>query len=154
MTENASHQESKQVTLAKEILRKEIPKPTDKAAYVLDQLASLEEAQATEVGTVSALAEKRRLQAKSIRDDLVSALPGLTEKDNAFASQYWFLVMIAEAYYGLGRYQEALPWLEKAAALPDIPPWEFETTARQLTSIIRLQNNIEGKIHEVEESEA
>jgi tetratricopeptide (TPR) repeat protein len=124
------------------------------AAYVLDQLASLEEAQAIEAGTTSKLARDRRLEAKSIRDDLVSVLPELTEKNNALEAQYWFLVTIAEAYYGLGRYQEALPWLEKAAALPDVPPWEFETTARQLTSIIRLQTDIEGKAEKVEESEA
>jgi predicted acylesterase/phospholipase RssA len=85
---------------------------------------------------------------------LVSVLPELAKKDNTLAAQYWFLVTVAEAYYGLERFQEALPWLEKAAALPNMPPWEFETTARQLTSIIRLQTDIEGKADKVEESEA
>ena len=103
---------------------------------MLDQLASLEETQAKEAGTTSELAKERRSQAKSIREDLVSVLPGLAKKNNELAEQYWFLVTIAEAYFGLGRFQEALPWLEKAAALPNVPPWEFETTARQLTSII------------------
>ena len=124
------------------------------AAYVLDQLASLEEAQAIEAGTTSKLAKERRLEAKSIRDDLVSVLPELTKKNSALAARYWFLVTIAEAYYGLGRYQDALPWLEKAAALPDVPPWEFETTARQLTSIVRLQDDIEGKTQKFEDTEA
>jgi predicted acylesterase/phospholipase RssA len=124
------------------------------AAYVLDQLAGLEEAQAIEAGTTSKLAKKRRLQAKSIREDLVSVLPKLTEKDNALEVQYWFLVTIAEAYYGLGRFQEALPWLKRAAALPNVPPWEFEATARQLTSIVQLQNDIEGKTLKVENTEA
>ncbi|MHC4106031.1 MAG: tetratricopeptide repeat-containing protein, partial [Planctomycetota bacterium] len=124
------------------------------AAYVLDQLAGLEEAQAKEAGTTSELVEERRLQAKSIRDDLASLLPELAEKDNKLEAQYWFLVTIAEAYYGLGRFQEALPWLKKAAALPNVPPWEFETTARQLTSIVRLQNDIEKKALNVEGTEA
>ena len=124
------------------------------AAYVLDQLASLEETQAEEAGTTSELVKERRSQAKSIREDLVSVLPEMAKEDNTLAAQYWFLVTIAEAYYGLGRFQEALPWLEKAAALPHVPPWEFETTAKQLTSITRLQNDIEGKADIVEESEA
>ena len=121
------------------------------AAYVLDLLASLEETQAIEAGTTSEIARERQSQAKIIRDDLVSVLPELVKKDDTLAEQYWFLVTIAEAYYGLGRFREALPWLEKAAALPDVPPWEFETTARQLTSIIRLQNDIEGKALKLEE---
>ncbi|MGB9439187.1 MAG: tetratricopeptide repeat-containing protein [Desulfobacterales bacterium] len=124
------------------------------AAYVRDQLASLEETQAKAAGTTSALAKERRSQATSIREDLVSVLPGMAKKDDTLAAQYWFLVTIAEAYYGLGRFQEALPWLEKASALPNVPPWEFETTAKQLTSITRLQNDIEGKADIVEESEA
>jgi tetratricopeptide (TPR) repeat protein len=124
------------------------------AAYVLDQLASLEEAQAIEAGADSDLAKERRERAKSIRDDLVSLLPELAEKNNELEEQYWFLVTIAEAYYGLGRFQEALPWLKKAAALPDVPPWEFETTARQLISIVRLQNDIDGLTQKVEDTEA
>ncbi len=124
------------------------------AAYVLDQLASLEAVQAMEAGTESELVERRREKASRIRVNLVSTLPDLAQTDKALATQYWFLVTIAEAYFGLGRYQEALPWLEAAAALPDVPPWEFETTARQLASIIRLQYDIEGERQEVEESEA
>ncbi len=124
------------------------------AAYVLDQLASMEAAQATEAGTLSELARDRRLQAENIRNELVNILPDLAQTDDSLASQYWFLVTIAEAYYGLIRYREAEPWLEQAAALPEIPPWEYETTARQLTSISRLQNDVEGKIDKVEDSEA
>ncbi len=124
------------------------------AAYVLDQLAELEGTQAKEAGAASEMAKERRVQAKSIREDLVSVLPGLAEQNKELGEQYWFLVTIAEAYFGLGRFQEALPWLEKAAALPNMPPWEFETTARQLASIIRLQTDIEGRADKVEESEA
>ena len=124
------------------------------ASYVLDQLAGLEGIQAKEAGTASEMAKERRAQAESIREDLVSVLPGLAEQTKELGEQYWFLVTIAEAYFGLGRFKDAGPWLEKAAALPDVPPWEFETTARQLTSIIRLRNDIEGKAEKVEESEA
>ena len=124
------------------------------AAYVLDQLAELEGTQAKEAGAASEMAKERRAQAKSIREDLVSVLPGLAEQNKELGEQYWFLVTVAEAYFGLGRFQEALPWLEKAAALPNVPPWEFETTARQLTSIVRLQDDIEGKtVKEVNSAE-
>jgi predicted acylesterase/phospholipase RssA len=124
------------------------------AAYVLDQLASLEEVQAKEAGTESELAEKRREKASGIREDLVSTLADLAETNKALASQYWFLVTIAEAYYGLGRYREALPWLEKAAALPDLPPWEFESTARQLISIVRLRDDIDEGLPKAEDTDA
>jgi predicted acylesterase/phospholipase RssA len=124
------------------------------AAYVLDQLANLDASQATEAGATSELAGKRRKQAKRIRDDLVSLLPGLAEKNNELEGQYWFLVTIAEAYYGLGRFKEALPWLKKAAVLPNLPPWEFETTARQLTSIVRLQNDLDVQTLNIEDTEA
>jgi len=124
------------------------------AAYVLDQLAELEGTQAKEAGAASEMAKERRAQAKSIREDLVSVLPGLAEQNKELGEQYWFLVTIAEAYFGLGRFQEALPWLEKAAALPNVPPWEFETTARQLTSIVRLQDDIEGRADKAEDTEA
>src|SRR5210317_1495240 len=68
------------------------------AAYVLDQLANLEETQAKEAGTTSALAKERRSQTKSIRDDLVSVLPEMAEQNKELGEQYWFLVTIAEAY--------------------------------------------------------
>lgn len=124
------------------------------AAYVLDQLASLEEVQAMEAGTESELVERRREKASRIRENLVSTLPDLAQTDEALATQYWFLVTIAEAFYGLGRYEEARPWLQKAAASPDLPPWEFESTARQLISIVRLRDDIDRELPKAEDTDA
>ena len=124
------------------------------AAYVLDQLASLEEVQAKEAGTNSKLAEDRREKASGIRENLVGTLTDLAKEKSDLEKHYWFLVTVAEAYYGLGRYEEARPWLQKAAALPDLPPWEFESTARHLISIVRLRDDTDGELPKAEDTVA
>jgi len=95
------------------------------AAFVLDLLANME---ATEPD-----AHAKADHAKKIREDIVSVLPGLADPQ-----EWWFPVTIAEAYFGLRRYEEALPWLKKAAALPGVSEWEWETTARQLARLLQL----------------
>jgi len=110
------------------------------AAYVLDQLAGLEAGQAQIAGMTSEAADERRSQAKDIRETLGAVLPALADRDEALNRNYWFLSTIAEAFFGLPDYARAGEWLKKAAALPDIPEWELESTARQLASIARLQS--------------
>ena len=110
------------------------------AAYVLDQLASLEAGQAQIAGMTSKVAEERRKQAGEIRLQLAQELPGLAEQDKRLLENYWFLVTIAEAFFGLPDYNSARDWLKKAAALPDITPWELKSTARQLASLSRVQS--------------
>jgi predicted acylesterase/phospholipase RssA len=110
------------------------------AAYVLDQLAGLEAAQAQSAGMTSEAADERRTRAKDIREHLGVVLPGLAEQDDALGRNYWLLSTIAEAFFGLPDYDKAGQWLKKAAALPDVPQWELESTARQLASLARLQS--------------
>jgi predicted acylesterase/phospholipase RssA len=110
------------------------------AAYVLDQLAGLEDRQAQSAGMTSKVADERWKQATEIRTKLVKELLELAEEDKSFLHNYWFLVTIAEAFFGLPDYDRAREWLKKAAALPDIPPWELESTARQLASLARIQS--------------
>jgi predicted acylesterase/phospholipase RssA len=110
------------------------------AAYVLDQLASLEAGLAQLAGMPSNVADERRTQARDIRAKLADALPGLADHETSLNENYWFLSTVAEALFGLSDYDSAAEWLKKAAALPDIPPWELESTARQLASIARLQS--------------
>ena len=109
------------------------------AAYVLDQLAGLEAGQAKSAGMTSPVADARQMQAKDIRAKLADALPGLADEDNNLNRNYWFLTTIAEAYFGLQDYDSAGEWLKKAAAIPAVPPWELESTARQLASLARIQ---------------
>lgn len=111
------------------------------AAYVLDLLADLEESEAVRAGTTSEGASARRSEAARIREEIAQSLPPMARQTGSewLAKQWWFLVTIAEAFFGLRRYDEALFWLKEAAALPKVADWEYETTARQLASIARLQ---------------
>jgi len=110
------------------------------AAFVLDQLAGLEARLAQSVGMTSNVADERRTQAKDIRAKLADALRDLAAQDNSLNRNYWFLCTIAEAFFGMPDYDSAREWLKKAAELPDIPPWELESTARQLASLARVQS--------------
>jgi predicted acylesterase/phospholipase RssA len=110
------------------------------AAFVLDQLAGLEAKQADSAGMSSNTAKERWKQARQIRKDLTETLPKLADQDVALNESYWFLVTIAEAFFGMADYDQADNWLLKAAALPDIPPWELEATAQQLASLARIQS--------------
>jgi len=103
------------------------------AAFVLDLLAD-EETARTDPDEMS----RRGEEAKKIRREIVDAAPTLLRDNPAFEHAWWFQVTIAEAYFGLERYDEALPSLQAAAALPDIPEWEYETTARQLAALARI----------------
>jgi predicted acylesterase/phospholipase RssA len=111
------------------------------AAFVQDILAHQEETEAKEAGTVSDIARARHEEAKTIREDLIATLPPLMEQpDLAWLKEtWWFYATIAEAYFGLGRYSEALPWLNKAAALKDVPEWQYASTTRQLAYIAQLR---------------
>ena len=124
------------------------------AAFVLDLLAYQEEDEARQAGTVSESAIARRAQGKQIREDIVSTLSNLeNQPDNAdLQNQWWFMVTVAEAYFGLGGYQEALPYLQKAAGLPNVAEWERETTARQLARLAQLQPQGEAETTEISEA--
>jgi len=102
------------------------------AAFMLDLLAGLA------INEVEA--EARARQAREIREDVIAVLPGIADQPGKewLGGQWWFLATIAEAYFGLKRYEEAGPWLQKAAALPEVPDWEWETTTRQLARLLQI----------------
>lgn len=107
------------------------------AAYVLDLIACQEEEEARAAGTVSVSAAERRKRAREIRRDLTEKLPALEAK---VGPRWWFLVTVGEAFFGLPDYETAEEWFRRAAALPDVPDWERESTARQLATLARLQD--------------
>lgn len=123
------------------------------AAFTLDLLASVEDAQARAAHRPSKVAEEQRNKAGEIRSKLIAVLPDLPALPNQawLNDEWWFLVTIAEAHFGLGQYTEAITWLQKANALRDeqgqlkVPDWEVETTARQLAAIARLQGGRAGE---------
>lgn len=111
------------------------------AAYILDLLAGLEAVNAQQAYALSQTSKARRDEARKIRQILANKLPALLEKlENRWLNeQWWFLVTLGEAHFGLGAYDEARTWLKRAIALPAVPAWEYETTARQLANLARLQ---------------
>jgi predicted acylesterase/phospholipase RssA len=110
------------------------------AAFVLDQLASIEEAEARAAQRTSSVAAGRREKAKEIRQDLAAKLTErLGQQGNEWlATQWWFLATLAEASFGLGDYGKAVEWLQKANRLPGVSDWEKEATVRQLAALARL----------------
>jgi predicted acylesterase/phospholipase RssA/cellulose biosynthesis protein BcsQ/Flp pilus assembly protein TadD len=119
------------------------------AAFILDLLAQHEERQAQQAGAAVSSdgqapylssAKKRELAAR-IRQEIVDTLPGLarTPADAWLERQWWFLVTVAEAWFGLGRHDEARYWLREALGVEWVE-WEFESTARQLAELAWAQN--------------
>ncbi len=107
------------------------------AAFVLDLLAQLP-------GTPPEAATAHREQARALRRELLAALVPMRQERPAeeLGRDYWYLVTIAEACLGMGEYAAAIPWLEAAAGLRDIPSWQFETTARQLGALARMRDAV------------
>ncbi|HEY2841417.1 MAG TPA: tetratricopeptide repeat-containing protein [Pirellulales bacterium] len=100
------------------------------AAFVLDQLTDLE----------APAINDRRVEAKRIREALVDQLQEMLTASPELAEDWWYLVTIAEAFFGLGRYDDAEVWLTKAKALPNTSDWEFRATASQLATLHQLQH--------------
>lgn len=114
------------------------------AAYVLDLLACQEEDEAREAGVEASSAAERRARARAIRQDIIDNVSPLI-KQEWLQGAWWFYTTIAEAYFGLGVYDEenyrlAVKWLKDGAAAARPTGWEFESTARQLATLARLQS--------------
>lgn len=116
------------------------------AAFVQDLLANQEEAEAREAGADSESARARRAEAAKIRRELVAVLPTLKDQpgEDWLAGEWWYYVTIAEAYFGLGEYGAARPWLTAAAALEDIAEWQRGSTTRQLAYLAQLHGSRDG----------
>jgi predicted acylesterase/phospholipase RssA len=104
------------------------------AAYVLDQLADIERVDGTPA------VNNRRAEAKAIREVLIAPHSEVQKASPAIEGNWWwFLVTVAEAHFGLGRYPDAKVWLAKAKAL-QTSDWEFRSTASQLATLYQLQH--------------
>jgi predicted acylesterase/phospholipase RssA len=132
------------------------------AAFVLDLLANLEEAEAKKAGDTSEIARARKAQADKIRESIIEALQDrarqvLSGKSDERGGRdpdddYWLLVALAEAYFGLGRCKDALPLLSKAAET-GTPTWQCETTAKQLAQLAMMSEGY-SSVSEIESSGA
>jgi predicted acylesterase/phospholipase RssA len=114
------------------------------AAFVLDLLADSAESASRSAAASNELAQSRREQARTIREEIVKILPALPgQPDQAWLGQtWWFLVTLGEAWFGLEDYEQSGEWLGKAAGLSGVPDWEWETTARQMSTLLRLQQKL------------
>ena len=140
------------------------------AAYILDLLANQETEDAAQAKVPVDKRALRRIaelwrEAAHIRAAVAAKVAALVEgktEDGKPKGTWWHYSTIAEALFGLGteydaatgvvryhreKYDEAVEWLEKGRDLFNPPEWEFESTARQLASIARLQSppDIKGK---------
>jgi hypothetical protein len=124
------------------------------AAYVLDLLAR-ENARESQHTGIDPLGARQQLEkARAIRTHLAAALPALAALP-AFTwlnSEWWFHATLAEAYFGLGRFSDAVAVLRAyntAAGLAHAGPplervsgWEFESTITQLMSLANLHADL------------
>ncbi|HEX3559383.1 MAG TPA: patatin-like phospholipase family protein [Pyrinomonadaceae bacterium] len=130
------------------------------AAFVLDVLAAQEDEEAARVGVSARIADERRAQARLIREELARSVPPLRDQPGYewLRDEWWYYATVGEALFGLGRYEEAARWLTdeperaglrvgfdiKSSAGLDVPEWEYESTARQLARLARLQYGAES----------
>ncbi|MBI5471568.1 MAG: patatin-like phospholipase family protein, partial [Ignavibacteriae bacterium] len=114
------------------------------AAFVLDCLAALEMSEALHAGTTSATAAARVNEAKTIRREIVASLEKQLAANPALGSQWWFVVTVAQAYFGLADFAKASEWLMKATALDSVEEWQYESTARQFAQLASLQEQLTG----------
>ena len=110
------------------------------AAFILDCLAGQEEEAARLASAaIPENAQQRRAQAQRIRQDILEKLPPLAKElgNEWLNTEWWFLVTVAEAAFGLRKYDTAGDWLALAVRI-EVADWEYESTARQLAALARL----------------
>ena len=115
------------------------------AAFVLDLLAY-------HVPADPALVEKRRGQAATIRKEIQARLGVLNWK---MRGNWWTLVTLAEACFGLRDYKGARRWLAETKQITNPPErWEYETTAKQLAYLARIERETGEDADSFAQSEA
>lgn len=108
------------------------------AAFILDKLAHRAHVNAAREKIPDTECESLRKQAGDLRKQLLADLPNYaTVQDQNILKQWWFLVSMAEAAFGLGQWDEAGKWLELAKNTEHFE-WEQQTTTQQLVAIARM----------------
>jgi predicted acylesterase/phospholipase RssA len=138
------------------------------AAYLLDLLADLEERslekqnpltdhlanesqatspQSTERRTIADSIRMRREEAQYLREEIVANLA--TDKPNPqgveYKRSYWVEVTLAEAYFGLGQYEDAKKCLERASTHANISGWQHFSTFEQMVKLSTLLESRERR---------
>lgn len=99
------------------------------SAFILDVLAWQE---STSVDGIPPEApQQRHAEARRIREELIAQwTPGPAEPS------WWLCASVAEAYFGIGEFEQAVQWLARGAKTSD--RWERESTVRQLALLTRV----------------
>ena len=79
-------------------------------------------------------------------------LDGLNEKE--LDKNYWPIATLAEAYFGLGNYEEAGQWLSRIKKIPAVPEWQIVSTAKQLVQLTQYQAKPGLSNQELEQTQA
>jgi predicted acylesterase/phospholipase RssA len=108
------------------------------AAFVLDLIAAQEEDDAGQANITLQSTADRRSKARQVREEITSTLEKMASEDPSLTRMWWFVVTIAEAYFGLEDYDNARKWMKVAAKLQGVPEWERESTIRQFAQLSRL----------------
>lgn len=112
------------------------------AAFLLDQIALQEELKATRSDLEDIAAGPRRNEARRIREEIATQLQAIVLRpgSESLVKKWRTAFTIAEACFGLQRYEEARHWLEEALAF-EVTDWELESAARRLARLAYIQNN-------------
>jgi predicted acylesterase/phospholipase RssA len=109
------------------------------AAFALDLLASLEEEAGEEDTFRPDSVIARRNKAADLRKKIIITL-GPPALDRAqLGNDWWTQVTLAEAHFGLGEYEKAGEWLQRALVIEGIPEWHYQTTAQQFAKLAQLR---------------
>ena len=124
------------------------------AAYILDLLAYLEQKQIGKLGASSSLVATRHEDAEQIRKKIIAFLNDHLSDQQLGKQTYWPIATLAEAYFGIQKFADAKKWLNKILTIPDLPEWQYVTTAKQLVHLAQLQADIDISDEQLENTEA
>ena len=106
------------------------------AAFILDRLAYQSRIGAARENIPDSESAGLRQQANELRQQLLHDLPNYANAETS--QQWWYLVTLAEAAFGLGLWDEASSYLKQAKDTEHFE-WERQTTTKQLVSLARMQ---------------
>lgn len=108
------------------------------AAFVLDVLADLETRAIDDGEEPLESVRLRQETARQLRESIIGELAAQVVPGGPLAGDYWVLATLAEAAFGLGRFDEAREWLKQAFDCPKVASWQIFSTIRQLVRLTEL----------------
>jgi hypothetical protein len=107
------------------------------AAFILDSLATRELVEVRAAGAESQTAGGRYDTADAIRREIIYKLEVIAGQKADLERNWWFLVTIAEAWFGLREYARAAELVRRARRL-SVDPWIYQGTVRQFSALAGL----------------